>query len=63
MAREDAMRETKTATRRYAKRQVTWFRREKDIEWFDGLGDDPKIQQSVSAWLAKRLPARPDRLE
>lgn len=29
------------ATRRYAKRQLTWFRREPDVQWFSGFGDDP----------------------
>ena len=28
------------ATRRYAKRQVTWFRKESGVEWFTGFGDD-----------------------
>ena len=28
-------------TRRYAKRQLTWFRKEPDIVWIDGAGDDP----------------------
>ena len=30
---EDAVQETMTATRRYAKRQVNWFNHEPDIEW------------------------------
>jgi len=34
-------------TRRYAKRQLTWFRREKDVEWFRGFGDDPEIERQV----------------
>jgi tRNA dimethylallyltransferase len=36
------------ATRRYAKRQLTWFRRESDIQWFAGFGDEP---ETVSACL------------
>ncbi len=32
---EEAVRRTKQDTRRYAKRQMTWFRREKDMMWFD----------------------------
>jgi tRNA dimethylallyltransferase len=32
------------ATRRYAKRQVTWFRREAGVHWLAGFGDDPRIQ-------------------
>jgi len=34
-------------TRRYAKRQMTWFRQEQQMEWFPGFGDDPAIQQAV----------------
>jgi len=34
-------------TRRYAKRQMTWFRQEPGIEWFAGFGDDPQIQQVI----------------
>lgn len=31
------------ATRRYAKRQMTWFRKEPLVRWFPGFGDDPAI--------------------
>ncbi len=31
------------ATRRYAKRQLTWFRKESLVHWFVGFGDDPAI--------------------
>jgi tRNA dimethylallyltransferase len=34
-------------TRRYAKRQMTWFRREPGIEIVKGFGDDPAIQSAV----------------
>ena len=27
----------KQETRRYAKRQLTWFRKNKEIKWLDGL--------------------------
>jgi tRNA dimethylallyltransferase len=33
------------ATRRYAKRQITWFRREAGVQWLEGFGDDPEIQR------------------
>ncbi len=39
------------ATRRYAKRQLTWFRKEAGVQWFSGFGDDPKLQFSVSEFL------------
>ncbi len=35
MTLENAIEKIKTSTRRYAKRQMTWFRRDKDIQWFD----------------------------
>jgi len=31
--------------RNYAKRQLTWFRREPDVRWIDAFGDEPKTQQ------------------
>jgi tRNA dimethylallyltransferase len=38
--RERAVEETLRATRRFAKRQETWFRREADVVWLDaGDGD------------------------
>jgi tRNA dimethylallyltransferase len=34
-------------TRRYAKRQMTWFRQEKDMQIFPGFGDDPAVIEQV----------------
>ena len=34
-------------TRRYAKRQMTWFRQEQQMEWFSGFGNDPVTRQAV----------------
>jgi tRNA dimethylallyltransferase len=34
-------------TRRYAKRQMTWYRQEPGIEWFTGFGDEPQLQQII----------------
>ena len=51
----DAVRAAQTATRHYAKRQLTWFRRETDVTWFEGMGDTPEIQQQVLLWLELRL--------
>jgi tRNA dimethylallyltransferase len=28
--------------RNYAKRQLTWFRREPDVHWIDAFGDEPE---------------------
>jgi len=54
----EAIAEAQTATRRYAKRQSTWFRREPDVTWFRGFGDDPQVQARVLGWL-RRLWAAP----
>jgi tRNA dimethylallyltransferase len=39
------------AHRNYAKRQMTWFRREPDVRWLAGFGDDPEIQRQAIACL------------
>jgi tRNA dimethylallyltransferase len=39
------------ATRQYAKRQLTWFRREQGVRWFSGFGDDPALQADILEWL------------
>lgn len=31
--------------RNYAKRQMTWFRREPEVHWISGFGDDPAVQE------------------
>ena len=42
--RESALAAAQQGHRNYAKRQMTWFRREPDVHWLAGLGDDPAIQ-------------------
>jgi tRNA dimethylallyltransferase len=39
------------ATRRYAKRQLTWFRKEASVELFSGFGDDPEVQANILRFL------------
>ncbi len=46
-----AIEQTKLDVRHYAKRQLTWFRREAGAEWFEGFGEDPGLQQSLIAAL------------
>jgi tRNA dimethylallyltransferase len=43
------------AHRNYAKRQLTWFRREPDVRWFPSVGDDPEIQRAVAALVSDEL--------
>jgi tRNA dimethylallyltransferase len=42
--RESAIAAAQQAHRNYAKRQMTWFRREPGVHWLRGFGDDPQIQ-------------------
>jgi tRNA dimethylallyltransferase len=44
LSREEAIQQIQQATRRFAKRQITWFRREADVHWLEGFGDDPEIE-------------------
>ena len=44
---ESAIEQTKLDVRHYAKRQLTWFRHEADVEWFDGFGEENRVLQSV----------------
>jgi tRNA dimethylallyltransferase len=39
MPLDEAIEEIKKATRRYAKRQMTWFRRDKRIKWIKDMGE------------------------
>jgi tRNA dimethylallyltransferase len=52
---EEALYHAKTRTRQYAKRQMTWFRKEKYILWFNGFGADPQVQLEVESHLSKEL--------
>jgi tRNA dimethylallyltransferase len=47
MKLDEARASIQQATRRYAKRQMTWFRREKGVCWLNGFGDDPRIQREA----------------
>jgi tRNA dimethylallyltransferase len=42
-------------TRNYAKRQITWFRREHGLEWFIGFGDAAEIRAMALARVAAFL--------
>jgi tRNA dimethylallyltransferase len=38
--------------RRYARRQLIWFRKEPNLIWFDGPGERPETLQHVEQALA-----------
>jgi tRNA dimethylallyltransferase len=43
------------ATRQYAKRQITWFRREPDVHWLSGFGEQEKVQGEALAIIKAQL--------
>lgn len=49
---DSAVEQTKLDVRHYAKRQLTWFRHEAGVEWFDGFGEENGILRSVLETLA-----------
>jgi tRNA dimethylallyltransferase len=55
LTREDALQAAQQAHRNYAKRQMTWFRREPDVHWVHGFGDEPQIQSQAAALCAHEL--------
>lgn len=52
---EEAIALTQQETRRYAKRQITWFRREPGVHWFPSFGSDPVVQTEVLNLIRERL--------
>ena len=57
LARDAAIAAAQQAHRNYAKRQMTWFRREPHVTWLSGFGDDAAIQQEAIAYVESALPA------
>jgi tRNA dimethylallyltransferase len=53
--RESALSAARQAHRNYAKRQVTWFRREPDVHWLGGFGEDPAIQAEGIATVEQQI--------
>jgi tRNA dimethylallyltransferase len=44
---EQAIAAAQQGHRNFAKRQMTWFRREPGVHWISGFGSDPAVQQEV----------------
>jgi tRNA dimethylallyltransferase len=53
--RDEAVRHAQQGHRNYAKRQLTWFRREPEVHWLQGCGDEPGIAKAASALVRKHL--------
>jgi tRNA dimethylallyltransferase len=47
LTKDQAVHAAQQAHRNYAKRQMTWFRREPEVRWLRGFGDDTAIQSEA----------------
>lgn len=55
ISREEAVQAAQQAHRNYAKRQMTWFRREPEITWLRGFGDEASRQNEAMTLVANFL--------
>lgn len=55
LSMEDAIASTQQGHRNYAKRQMTWFRREPNVHWLNGFGDDPAIASQACTQVEQHL--------
>lgn len=55
LTREAAVDAVQQAHRNYAKRQMTWFRREPEVRWLQGFGDQPTIVSRALATVQEQL--------
>ena len=50
----EAIAAAQQAHRNYAKRQITWFRREPDVHWIAGFGSDAAVEKQCMDWIEKQ---------
>jgi tRNA dimethylallyltransferase len=55
LSARDAVFYAQRNTRHYAKRQITWFRRERELQWLKGFGDAPEIRKAALEKVASFL--------
>jgi tRNA dimethylallyltransferase len=55
---DQAVQAAQQGHRNYAKRQMTWFRREPEVLWLKGFGDQPEIQEEAVVQVRTSLPRR-----
>ena len=52
---EQAIAAAQQGHRNYAKRQLTWFRREPQVHWIAGFGSDRKVQEEAGRLVAGEM--------
>jgi tRNA dimethylallyltransferase len=55
LTHEQAVAAASQGHRNYAKRQLTWFRREPEVRWLNGFGDDPALLAEAESLIAGHL--------
>jgi len=55
ISREEAVAAAQQGHRNYAKRQLTWFRREPEMHWLQGLGSDEAVVEEASLLVGRFL--------
>jgi tRNA dimethylallyltransferase len=55
VSREGAIRAAQQAHRNYAKRQLTWFRREPEVVWLAGFGEEAGVREKAGEAIRERL--------
>ncbi len=58
ISRDAAIGAIQQAHRNYAKRQMTWFRREPDVSWINEFGDQPEAIERASELIENHLHPR-----
>jgi tRNA dimethylallyltransferase len=55
LSEEAAITAAQQGHRNYAKRQMTWFRREPEVHWFHSFGDEPGVHRMARELVALRI--------
>jgi tRNA dimethylallyltransferase len=55
LSEEAAIAAAQQGHRNYAKRQLTWFRREPEVHWFHSFGDEAGVQRMARELVALRV--------
>ncbi|MGA9465225.1 MAG: tRNA (adenosine(37)-N6)-dimethylallyltransferase MiaA [Terracidiphilus sp.] len=60
MSEKAAIAEAQQGHRNYAKRQMTWFRREPEVHWLEGFGDSKNIHEEAARLLTAATQPKPE---
>lgn len=55
LTKDEAIELLKRNSRRYAKRQMTWFKNKLDLQWFDMSGNQNEKMEQIMAYVAGKL--------